>query len=164
MSLVTSIKGLLLLSCCLGPALASPLYVTFSGKLIVTPPECKVNGGSTTDVVFGEVHETMIDGTSYKRIPINYGLSCTNVYSNALKMTLSWSSIVINGANVVKTNRNNFGLAIYQNSTRLNNNAVINFTNGTPPALYAVPVKPAGTVLTDGGDFYGTLTMQVEYQ
>ncbi len=164
MSIVTSIKGLVLFFCCMGSVVAAPLYITMSGTLIVTPPECKVNGGSTTDVVFGEVHETLIDNTSYKRTLINYGLSCTNVYSNALKMTLSWSNVVIGGGNAVKTNRTNFGLAIYQNTTRLNNNAVINFTNGTPPALYAVPVKPTGTVLTDGGSFTGTLTMQVEYQ
>lgn len=164
MPLITSIKGLLLLGCCLVPAVAAPLYITLSGTLIVTPPECTVNGGSTTDIVFGEVHETLIDGVNYKRTAINYGLTCTNVYSNALKMTLSWSNVVIGGVNAVRTNRTNFGLAIYQNSTRLNNNTVINFTNGTTPALYAVPVKPRGTVLTDGGNFTGTLTMLVEYQ
>lgn len=164
MSLVTSIKGLVLLGCCLGSAVAAPLYITLSGTLIVTPPECTVNGNSITDIPFGEVHETLIDGVNYKKTQITYGLTCTNVYSNALKMTLSWNNVVIGGGNAVKTNRTNFGLAIYQNSTRLNNNAVINFTNGTPPVLYAVPVKPTGTVLTDGGNFTGTLTMQVEYR
>ncbi|WP_447870179.1 fimbrial protein [Serratia fonticola] len=164
MSLVTSIKGLVLLGCCLGQAVAAPLYITLSGTLIVTPPECTVNSGSTTDINFGEVHETLIDNVSYKRTAINYGLTCTNVYSNALRMTLSWSNVVIGGMNAVKTNRTNFGLAIFQNTTRLNNNAVINFTNGSTPALYAVPVKPAGTVLTDGGSFTGTLNMLVEYQ
>lgn len=165
MSLITSIKGLVLLGCCLGSAVAAPLTINLSGTLIVTPPECMVNGGSTTDINFGEVHETLIDNTSYKRTAINYGLTCTNLYSNALKMTLSWSNVVIGGVNTVRTNRTNFGLAIYQNNTRLNNNTVINFTNGgTTPALYAVPVKPAGTVLTDGGSFTGTLNMLVEYQ
>ncbi|HHQ6539702.1 TPA: fimbrial protein [Serratia fonticola] len=164
MSLVTSLKGLVLLGCCLGPAVAAPLTITLSGTLIVTPPECTVNGNSITDIPFGEVHETLIDGVNYKKTQITYGLTCTNVYSNALKMTLSWNNVVLGGGNAVKTNRTNFGLAIYQNSTRLNNNAVINFTNGTPPVLYAVPVKPTGTVLTDGGNFIGTLTMQVEYQ
>lgn len=164
MSLVTSIKGLVLLGCCLGQAVAAPLYITLSGTLIVTPPECTVNGSSITDIPFGEVHETLIDGVNYKRTQITYGLSCTNVYSNALKMTLSWNNVTIGGGGAVQTNRTNFGLAIYQNSNRLNNNAVINFTNGSTPALYAVPVKPAGTVLTDGGSFTGTLNMLVEYQ
>lgn len=164
MSLVTSLKGLVLLGCCLGPAVAAPLYISLSGTLIVTPPECTVNGNSITDIPFGEVHETLIDGVNYKRTQITYGLSCTNVYSNALKMTLSWNNVTLGGGSAVQTNRTNFGLAIYQNTTRLNNNAVINFTNGTPPVLYAVPVKPTGTVLTDGGNFTGTLTMQVEYR
>jgi len=164
MSLVTSVTGLMLLGCCLGSAVAAPLTITMSGTLIVTPPECTVNGGSTTDIDFGEVHETLIDGSNYKRTAINYGLTCTNVYSNALKMTLSWTNVVIGGVNAVRTNRTDFGLAIYQNNTRLNNNAVINFTHGTTPELYAVPVKPAGTVLTDGGSFTGTLNMLVEYQ
>ncbi|CAI1221764.1 TPA: fimbrial protein [Serratia fonticola] len=164
MSLVTSIKGLVLLGCCLGQAVAAPLYITLGGTLIVTPPECTVNGNSITDIPFGEVHETLIDGVNYKRTPIAYGLSCTNVYSNALKMKLSWNNVTLGGGSAVQTNRANFGLAIYQNTTRLNNNTVINFTNGTPPVLYAVPVKPTGTILTDGGSFTGTLTMQVEYQ
>jgi len=164
MSLITSIKGLVLLGCCLGSAVAAPLTVTMSGTLIVTPPECRVNGSSFTEISFGEVQETLIDGSSYKRTAINYGLTCTNLYSNALKMTLSWSNVVIGGVNAVKTNRTNFGLAIYQNNTRLNNNAVLNFTNGTSPALYAVPVKPAGTTLSDGGEFVGILNMLVEYR
>lgn len=164
MSLVTSINGLVLLGCCVGQAVAAPLYITLSGSLIVTPPECQVNGGSNTDINFGEVHETLIDGVSYKRTAINYSLTCTNVYNNALKMTLSWDNVLIGGIHAVKTNRSNFGLAVFQNTTRINNNTVINFTDGYAPALYAVPVKPDGIVLTDGGSFIGTLNMLVEYQ
>ncbi|EIU7559092.1 MULTISPECIES: fimbrial protein [Providencia] len=139
--------------------------VNFNGTLVVTPPECTFNGGSTADVQFGDVHETLIDNSSYKRTPIVYALNCTQVYSNALKMTLVWNAITLNGQNVVRTNRTNLGVAIYQNNTRLNSGTVLNFTyGGTMPALYAVPVKPAGTTLTNGGAFNGVLTMVVDYR
>lgn len=139
--------------------------VNFDGTLVVVPPECTVNGGSTTDVQFGDVHETLIDNSSYKRTPITYALNCTQVYSNALKMTLTWNEITLNGKSVIQTNRADLGIAIYQDTTGLNNGAVLNFTyGGTMPALYAVPVKPAGTTLTDGGPFNGVLTMVVDYR
>lgn len=146
------------------PIFSHALTVNFDGTLVATPPECTIDGGTTTDVNFGDVHETLIDSSSYKRTPINYTLNCT-AYSNSLKMTLGWSAITINGQNVIETNRTNLGIAIYQDTTRLSNNSVVNFTyGGTMPALYAVPVKPTGTVLTDGGSFYGTLTLVVEYR
>ncbi|WP_265503630.1 fimbrial protein [Providencia heimbachae] len=144
---------------------SSAFTVNFNGTLVVTPPECTVNGSSAADVQFGDVHETLIDNSSYKRTSIVYALNCTQVYSNALKMTLTWNAITLNGQNVVRTNRNNLGIAIYQDNARLNNGAVLNFTyGGTMPALYAVPVKPVGTVLTDGGEFNGVLTMVVDYR
>lgn len=139
--------------------------INFNGSLVVTPPECTVNSGTTADVNFGDVHETLIDNSSYKRTKIEYALNCTQVYSNALKMTLSWNAITLNGQSVVRTNRTNLGIAVYQDNTRLNNGSVLNFTyGGSMPALYAVPIKPAGTVLTDGGNFSGTLTMVVDYR
>ncbi len=146
-------------------SVSAALTVNFNGTLVVTPPECTVNGAATTDVLFGDVHETLIDNSNYKRTKIEYPLNCT-YYSNAMKMTLTWQNpITINGQSVLGTNRTNLGLAIYQDNTRLNNGSVLNFTyGGTMPALYAVPVKPTGTVLTDGGPFNGLLTMVVDYR
>ncbi|HHN8583490.1 TPA: fimbrial protein [Providencia rettgeri] len=159
-------RQLLALVVCWGLScsVSAAFTVNFNGMLVVTPPECTVDGGSTTDVLFGDVHETLIDNSSYKRTKIDYTLKCT-AYSNALKMTLTWSPITLNGQSVVRTNRANFGIAIYQGTTRLNSGAVLNFTNGgTMPTLYAVPVKPTGTVLTDGGSFNGLLNMVVDYR
>lgn len=150
----------------LSPMFSSALDVYFSGTLVATPPECTVNGGTTADVNFGDVHETLIDNSSYKRTQINYTLNCTR-YSNALKMTVSWSPLTLNGQNVIRTNRSDLGIAIYQGSTRLSNGSVVNFDfvySSDQPELYAVPVKPLGTVLTDGGPFYGTLTFVVDYR
>lgn len=141
------------------------LDVYFMGTLVVTPPECTVNGGTAMDVNFGDIHETLIDNSNYKRLPINYTLNCANVYNNALKMTVSWNPITLNGQNVIRTNRTNLGIGIYQGTTRLSNGSVVNFTYGDgQPAFFAVPVKPVGTVLTDGGSFSGTLTFVVDYQ
>jgi type 1 fimbria pilin len=149
----------------LWPVVSSALTVNFDGTLVVTPPECTVNGGTMADVDFGDVHETLIDGTSYKRMRIDYTLNCATLYSNALKMTLGWNALTLNGQNVVRTNRTDLGIAIYQDATQLTNGSAINFTyDGAQPALYAVPVKPAGTVLTDGGNFTGTLTLVVDYR
>lgn len=153
------ILGLLL------PLSSKALDVYFSGTLVVTPPECTVNGGTTVDVDFEGIHETLIDGNNYKRLPINYTLNCINAYSNALKMTVSWDPITLNGQNVIRTNRTNLGIGIYQGNTRLSNGSVVNFNYGSgQPSLFAVPVKPAGTVLTDGGSFNGTLTFVVDYR
>lgn len=135
------------------------------GELMVTPPECAFDSANTEDVYFGDVHETLIDNSTFKRTPIHYTLNCTNVYSNALKMTLTWEGITLNGKNVIKTNRENLGIALFQDAMQLSSGSVINFTyGGTQPALFAMPVKPAGSVLTDGGGFYGTLTMVVDYR
>lgn len=130
---------------------------------IITPPACTIKGGSVVDVNFGEVQQGLIDG-SYKKTLIDYGLVCTSVASNALKMTLSWTNASLGGGDSIKTDRNNLGVAVYQGSTRLSNNASLNFTNGNPPTLYAVPVKPSGTMLTDGGSFSGYMTLTLDYQ
>ncbi|MEB7886679.1 fimbrial protein [Serratia fonticola] len=130
---------------------------------IITPPECTLNGSSTMNVSFGDVQQGLIDG-SYKRTPINYGLVCTSLASNALKMTLSWTNVTLGGGAAIQTNRSNLGIAVYRDSTRLSNNASLSFTHGSPPALYAVPVKPSGVMLKAGGSFSGVMTLTLDYQ
>lgn len=130
--------------------------------IIVQPPNCSFSG-TGQNVNFGDVEQGLVDG-SYKRTQINYDLTCSGLESNALRMTLSGMSSSLGGGAAVPTNRTNLGVAIYRDSTRLSNNAALNFTNGSPPTLYAVPVKPAGMMLTAGGVFSGTLTMTLSYQ
>lgn len=55
---------------------------------IISPPQCTFNGSQTTSVRFGEVQQGLIDGVSYKRMPINTGLTCTNLEKNALRLSL----------------------------------------------------------------------------
>lgn len=130
---------------------------------IITPPECTIKGSTTMNISFGDVQQGLIDG-SYKKMLIDYGLVCTSLASNALKMTLSWTNAVLGGGASIQTNRSNLGIAIYRDSTRLSNNSALSFTNGNPPTLYAVPVKPGGVMLTDGGSFSGYMTLTLDYQ
>lgn len=155
------IAGLILLSI----SSAFALNINFNGTLVVVPPECTINGGTTADVQFGNVLESMIDNSSYKRLPIVYQLNCTKVYNNALQMTLKWNSLILNGQDVVNTFISNFGIGIYQDATPLTNGTTLDFVyGGTMPSLYAVPVKLEGTTLTDGGNFNATLTMIIDYR
>ncbi|ELX8377888.1 fimbrial protein [Providencia vermicola] len=131
---------------------------------ITMPPQCTFNGNQATSVSFGEVQQGLIDGTSYKRMPINYGLVCTGLEKNNLTMTLSWNELTLNGESTIKTNRTDLGIAIYRDSTRVRNNSAINFTYGSSPQLYAVPTKPTGKMLTDAGRFTGVMTMTLNYQ
>lgn len=130
---------------------------------IITPPDCTIKGGSAMSVNFGDVQQVLIDG-NYKKTLIDYGLVCTGVASSLLKMTLSWTNATLGGGAAIQTNRTNLGIAVYRDSTRLNNNESLNFTNGSPPVLYAVPVKPSGVMLTDGGSFSGDMTLTLDYQ
>lgn len=131
---------------------------------IISPPQCTFNGSQTTSVRFGEVQQGLIDGVSYKRMPINTGLTCTNLEKNALRMTLSWTGLTLNGRSAIRTNRSNLGIAIYNGANRQGNNSAINFTYGAPPSLFAVPDKPNGTMLTDAGAFTGVMTLTLNYQ
>lgn len=131
---------------------------------IVMPPQCTIGSGSSTSVSFGQVQQGLIDGVTYKRMPIDYGLVCTNLEKNALRMTLSWSALTLNGQSSIRTTRNNLGIAIYRDNTRLGNFSALNFNYGAAPLLYAVPDKPIGTMLTDAGYFTGVMTMTLDYQ
>lgn len=126
-------------------------------------PECTLGGATTTSVDFGDVHQAQIDGV-YKRSRINYNLICNGLYKNGLKMTLKWTNRQINGESSVITELPNLGIAIYRDGNRLSNGDSLNFTYGSPPELYAVPVKPTGVNLTSGGDFTGNVTMVLDYQ
>lgn len=126
-------------------------------------PNCTLGGATSTSVDFGDIHQALIDGV-YKRLPINYNLVCSGLYKNGLKMRLNWTNRQINGGASVATNLTNLGIAIYQDNIRLNSGATLNFNYGNSPALYAVPVKPTGINLTDGGNFSGNITLTLDYQ
>lgn len=132
---------------------------------IVEAPTCTFDEGNTITVSFGDVHERWIDGVSHKRIPINYNLVCRGLSSEYMTMTTSWKGLYFDGLSVIETSRNNLGLALYHDSTRLSNGDSINFAyNGTHPSLSVVPIKPSGATLLDGGDFSASMTIALTYQ
>lgn len=145
-------------------AITSAEQQTLHFSIVVSQePECSVIN-SITDI--GDIYETLIDGTDYKKTRINFDLTCKQVLINSFKMTLFWpSSAIMDGKSVVLTSIPNLGLAIYNENKPLNNNAAINFIYGNqPPVLFAVPIKPSGVSLQRNGTFNGTVVMSIDYQ
>jgi hypothetical protein len=64
--------------------------ITINGTLI-DGPQCVIDGNNTVDVKFGDDLITrLVDGVNYKK-EIQYGLTCTGLNSNALKLTIRGS-------------------------------------------------------------------------
>ncbi|WP_350024968.1 fimbrial protein [Providencia rettgeri] len=131
---------------------------------VIEPPNCSFVEGNTLNVDFGDVQQDLIDGASYKKTNVNYNLQCTNLSTNLLKMKLSWTNFRVNGVDAIKTNRDNLGIAIYQDNNIVSNNSNIHFIYGAMPSIYAVPIKPSGSMLSDAGDFNAEMIMTIEYQ
>ncbi len=132
---------------------------------VIAPPDCVLYTGSDTlDVSFLDVREDLIDGVNYKKMPLPIRLICRQIVKNQLSMKASWNNIYINNVSSIKTNINNLGISIYQGNTRLRNNDIINFDYSQTVNLFAVPIKPAGSTLSSGGDFTGVLNLIINYQ
>lgn len=64
--------------------------ITVNGTLI-DGPQCVIDSNNTVDVKFGDDLITrLVDGVNYKK-EIQYGLTCTGLNSNALKLTIRGS-------------------------------------------------------------------------
>lgn len=139
---------------------------------IVEPPQCVLGSGeSSYSHDFGQVEQGLIDNVGYKRQTLDYVLRCNSGHAvnggTAFKLIYQWNEVVINGQSAIRTNRSNFGIAVFYNGTRLSNNGSVNF-QWTPAATYpkvdVMPVKPTGMMLTDAGTFNGSMTMTIDYQ
>lgn len=130
--------------------------------VITAPPDC-ASSPDPIIVDFGDVLSTRIDGVGYKKTQLVYALNCSAPASNLLKMTLEGLSAGFSGA--LRTNIANLGIAFYRDSARVNLSSAsgLSFTNGSPPNLYAVPIKAAGATLTTGGNFSASATMKIDY-
>lgn len=128
------------------------------------PPSCTIGDGGYVLISFDDVHEALIDGVSYKRIPINYNLVCRELESNYIGIRMLWSELIFDGESVVKTSRRNFGIALYSSLERLKNGHLSTFYyNQEHPRFYAVPIKPKGMNLVDGGSFNASMTVEIIY-
>ncbi|QGN36345.1 fimbrial protein [Klebsiella oxytoca] len=139
--------------------------INITGTLI-DGPQCVIDGNDTIDVKFGDDLITRkVDGTTYKK-EIQYGLSCTGLTSNALKLTIR-GSLSSFGSGLLLTTKGGLGIRLFSGAdgnTVLTPGNYVNFNGETnKPKLWAVPVAQDNTTLT-AGSFSGTGTMVIEYQ
>lgn len=134
----------------------------FTG-ILVEPPPCKINDGKDIEVDFQNIGSNKIDGTNYSR-RIDYRLSCeANTHGWQMQMKLSSGNIADFDKTAIQTDVKNFAIKIYLNGTPYEINSAVNIDPDAPPVLDAVPVKKAGSTLTES-PFNASATLSVEYQ
>nr|WP_315901732.1 fimbrial protein [Serratia fonticola] len=136
--------------------------MTFHGTLI-TPPPCTINSDNRIDVDFGErVGINKVDGKNYRQ-RMNYQIKCEGAGSGNWMLTLSLTgNSTIFDTEALLTNKANLGIRIYQNNVPFTPNSTLKIDLANPPVLEAVPVKNAGTTLTEGG-FEAWATLRADY-
>lgn len=141
------------------PALAPAMMVTV--KATVTTAPCIINGAQPIEVEFGDVMTTRVDGRNHKTL-VRYTLSCSGSPANMMKLQVEGNGAPFDST-VLLTDKAGLGIELYQKDSKLPINSWLNFTQGNPPQLWAVPVKQSGFALT-GGEFNANATMKVTYQ
>ncbi|WP_261307997.1 fimbrial protein [Enterobacter roggenkampii] len=128
---------------------------------VVEVPPCIINGNRVIEVDFGDVIVPQIDGHRYMK-SINYSLECTGQLRNAMKLAIQGNTTTFDHS-ALKTNVEDFGIAMRMNGQPLGINSWVNFVYPNKPLLQAVPVKRAGVDLP-GGEFSAGATLMVHYQ
>jgi type 1 fimbria pilin len=130
--------------------------------VIIAPPPCVINGGSTLDVPFGnDLLTSRIDGVNYRR-NVPYTVTCGAPFSNAMTLELKGPGASFD-SRVLLTRKPDLGVKLFVNGADWPLNTAVNFTHPNFPVVQAVPVKRAGSRLT-GGAFDAAATLVVEYQ
>ena len=130
--------------------------------VILAPPPCVINAGSTLNVPFGDdLMTTRIDGVNYRR-GVPYTLTCGPQPSNNMKITLQGSGAGF-GSAYLGTSKSDLGIKLLLNGAAWPLNNAVNFTYPTLPVIEAVPVKNPGSTLT-GGAFSASATLVVALQ
>lgn len=142
-------------------ALSSNMATVTVKVTVVAPPPCTINDDRVIEVDFGDVMTTRVDGKNYK-MPVNYTLSCSGSFPNAMKLQVEGYGALFDQT-VVRTNKTGLGIELRQGDNKLAVNSWLNFTYPQKPELWAVPVKQSGATLT-GGEFTAGATMKVAYQ
>lgn len=128
---------------------------------VVEVPPCIINGNRVIEVDFGDVIVPQIDGTRYMKT-VSYSLECTGQLTNAMKLAIQGNPTTFDNT-ALKTNVEDFGIAIRANGQPMVINSWMNFVYPNKPILQAVPVKRTGVDLP-GGDFSSGATLMVQYQ
>lgn len=130
--------------------------------VIIAPPPCVINNGSTLDVPFGnDLLTSRIDGVNYRR-GVPYTVTCDSPFSNALTLELRGTGASFDGR-VLLTRKPDLGVKLFINGADWPLNTAVNFTYPNFPVVQAVPVKRAGSTLT-GGASDAAATLVVDYQ
>jgi type 1 fimbria pilin len=130
--------------------------------VIIAPPPCVINGGSTLDVPFGnDLLTSRVDGVNYRR-NVPYTVTCDSPFSNALTLELK-GTVASFDSRVLSTRKADLGVKLFVNGADWPLNTAVNFTYPNFPVVQAVPVKRAGSKLT-GGAFDAAATLVVDYQ
>lgn len=136
----------------------SQVNVSIRG-VIVAPPSCIINGGTTLHVPFGnDMMTTRVDGTNYRK-GVPYTVLCTGGSSNNMTLKVQGSGTSFD-TSILRTSNDDLGVKLYINNAVWNLNTSINFTYPTLPVMEAVPVKrPASTL--HAGVFTASATLVV---
>ena len=130
--------------------------------VIIAPPPCVINSGSTLDVPFGnDLLTSRVDGVNYRR-GVPYTVTCSAPFSNALTLELRGTGAAFD-SRVLVTRKPDLGVKLFINGAEWPLNTVVNFTYPNVPVVQAVPVKRPGSTLT-GGAFDAAATLVVDYQ
>lgn len=151
--------GAALLPLCEGAMAQVSVYIR---GVILAPPPCVINAGSTLNVPFGDdLMTTRIDGVNYRR-GVPYTLTCGPQPSNNMKITLQGTGAGF-GSAYLGTSKSDLGIKLLLNGAAWPLNNAVNFTYPTLPVIEAVPVKKPGSTLT-GGAFSASATLVVALQ
>jgi type 1 fimbria pilin len=130
--------------------------------VIIAPPPCVINAGSTLDVPFGnDLLTSRVDGLNYRR-GVPYTVTCDAPVSNALKLVLQGTGASFD-SRVLSTRNADLGVKLFINGADWPLNTAVNFTYPNFPVVQAVPVKRVGSKLV-GGAFDATAVLVIDYQ
>ena len=145
----------------IGQVVQAEVGLTIRG-VIVAPPSCVINGGSTLNVSFGnDLMTTRIDGVNYKR-GVPYTVTCTGHSSNGMTLKLQGTGASFDGTSL-STNNTDLGIRLFMDGNVWPLNSLQNFTYPTLPTMEAVPVKKPGSTLK-AGTFSASATLVVAQQ
>lgn len=129
---------------------------------IIAPPPCKVNAGRDIEVDFGQIGINKIDGVNFKK-KIDYNVTCEIVHdSRQLKLKVTGTAANFD-TKLLNTTVTGLGIRLESSpSQQIEVNKAIDVTLNKLPELYAIPIKNASAVLSEG-DFTSSATLQVDY-
>lgn len=136
--------------------------IEFSGRLFETSA-CRLNGGKSIEVDFGRMNVTQIDGVNFAVIKV-LPFECDPNGAASVRVLISAAASVRH--NVVKTNKENLGIAFYDilNGNDIPLNQFIDIDLGFGHlALRMTPVKEKSTSPLRDGGFLANVIIITQY-